>query len=315
MNAPKSAAMPRPFDSIPRRVTIVEVGARDGLQNEKAEIPTDVKIRFIDALTDAGLPVIEATSFVSPRAIPQLADADEVMRRIKRKPGVRYPVLVPNEQGLERALAAGANEIAVFTAVSEEFSRRNINASVDESIKRFEPVLDRAKRELMRVRGYISMSFGSPFDETISPGRVVEVAAQLDALGVDEISVGDTIGVATPGQVADLIGKLTTQIEVGRLAMHFHDTRGTALANVVSALECGIAIFDSSAAGLGGCPYAPGASGNLATEDLLYMLDGMGLETGVSLEKVYAASSLIAQALDHAPTSKYYLARSASNNM
>lgn len=312
MTSPKSAVMPRPFEAIPRRVTIVEVGARDGLQNEKAEIPTDVKVNFINALTDAGLPVIEATSFVSPRAIPQLADADEVMRRIKRKPGVRYPVLVPNEQGLDRALAAGANEIAVFTAASEEFNRRNINASVDESIKRFEPVLERAKRELMRVRGYISMCFGSPFDETISPDRVVDVAGQLDALGVDEISVGDTIGVATPKQVVDLVAKLTKQIEIGRIAMHFHDTRGTALANVVSALECGIAIFDSSAAGLGGCPYAPGASGNLATEDLLYMLDGMDVETGVSLEKVYAASTLIAQALDHAPTSKYYLARSAA---
>ena len=313
MTAPKSPDMARPFDAAPKRVTIVEVGPRDGLQNEKTEIPTDVKVRFIDALSDSGLPVIETTSFVSPASIPQLADAEAVMCGIKRKPGVRYPVLVPNERGLERALAAGANEIAVFTAASEEFNRRNINASVDESIRRFVPVLERAKRELMRVRGYISMSFGSPFDETISPDRVVEVAAQLDDLGVDEISIGDTIGVATPIQVADLISKLVKRIEVGRLAMHFHDTRGTALANVVSALECGIAIFDSSAAGLGGCPYAPGASGNLATEDLLYMLDGMGIETGASLEKVYAASSLIAQALDHPPTSKYYVARAAAS--
>jgi len=312
MTAPKSPDMARPFDAAPKRVTIVEVGPRDGLQNEKTEIPTDIKVRFIDALSDSGLPVIETTSFVSPASIPQLADAEAVMCGIKRKPGVRYPVLVPNERGLERALAAGANEIAVFTAASEEFNRRNINASVDESIRRFVPVLERAKRELMRVRGYISMSFGSPFDETISPDRVVEVAAQLDDLGVDEISIGDTIGVATPIQVADLISKLVKRIEVGRLAMHFHDTRGTALANVVSALECGIAIFDSSAAGLGGCPYAPGASGNLATEDLLYMLDGMGIETGASLEKVYAASSLIAQTLDHAPTSKYYLARASA---
>ena len=304
--------MSRPLDAIPRRVTIVEVGPRDGLQNEKIEIPTDVKVRFIDALTDAGLPVIEATSFVSPKSIPQLADAEDVMRRIKRKPGVRYLVLVPNERGLERALASGANEIAVFTAASEEFNQRNINASVDESIRRFEPVLERAKREMMRVRGYISMCFGSPFDETISPDRVVDVAGRLDALGVDEISIGDTVGVANPKQVAELIGKLVNRIEIGRLAMHFHDTRGTALANVVSALECGIAIFDSSAAGLGGCPYAPGASGNLATEDLLYMLDGMGIETGASLEKVYAASSLIARALDHAPTSKYYLARASA---
>jgi len=314
MTLAKSPDMSRPFDSAPKRVTIVEVGPRDGLQNEKTAIPTDVKVQFIDALSDAGLPVIEATSFVSPTSIPQLADAEDVMRRIKRKPGVRYPVLVPNERGLERALAAGANEVAVFTAASEEFNRRNINAGVDESIRRFEPVLERAKRERMRVRGYISMSFGSPFEETISPDRVVEVAERLDELGVDEISIGDTIGVATPIQVADLIGKLVKRIEVGRLAMHFHDTRGTALANVVSALECGIAIFDSSAAGLGGCPYAPGASGNLATEDLLYMLDGMRIETGASLEKVYEASSLIAQTLNHALTSKYYLAR-ASRDM
>jgi hydroxymethylglutaryl-CoA lyase len=300
--------MARPLAALPKRVTIVEVGPRDGLQNERVEIPTDVKVRFIDALSDAGLPVIEATSFVSAKAIPQLADADDVMRRIARKPGVRYPVLVPNERGLERALAAGAREIAVFTAASDEFNRRNINATIDGSIDRFVPVLARAKHEGVRVRGYISMCFGSPFDETIAPAAVVKVARRLDELGVDEISVGDTIGVATPNQVVELVGLLTERIDIGRLAMHFHDTRGTALANVLVALETGIAIFDSSAAGLGGCPYAPGASGNLATEDLVYMLHGMDIQTGVSLDGVVRASSLIAGALDHAPTSKYYQA-------
>jgi hydroxymethylglutaryl-CoA lyase len=304
--------MTSPLAALPKRVTVVEVGPRDGLQNESVEIPTAVKVRFIDALADAGLPVIEATSFVSPKAIPQLADADDVMRRIKRRPGVRYPVLVPNERGLERALDAGAREIAVFTAASDEFNRRNINATIDESIDRFAPVLARAKREGLRVRGYVSMCFGSPFRETIEPKTVVDVARRLDALGVDEISIGDTIGVATPNQVVDLAERLRAHIDVGRLAMHFHDTRGTALANVVVALECGIAIFDASAAGLGGCPYAPGASGNLATEDLLYMLQGMEIETGVSLAGVVHASTLIAAALDHAPTSKYYQAQAST---
>ncbi|MBV8081497.1 MAG: hydroxymethylglutaryl-CoA lyase, partial [Candidatus Eremiobacteraeota bacterium] len=209
--------------AMPRRVTVVEVGPRDGLQNERIEVPTGAKAAFIDALSDAGLAVIEATSFVSARSIPQLADADEVMRRIKRRKGVRYPVLVPNERGLERALRAGAFDIAVFTAASEEFNRRNINASIDESIDRFVPVLARAKREGVWVRGYISMCFGSPFDETIAPAKVVEVAQRLAALGIDEISIGDTIGVATPNQVVDLIGSLTKSIDVDRLAMHFHD--------------------------------------------------------------------------------------------
>jgi hydroxymethylglutaryl-CoA lyase len=294
--------------SVPKQVTVVEVGPRDGLQNEKTTIPTETKVRFIDALSDAGLPVIEATSFVSPKAIPQLADAEDVMRAIKRRAGTRYAALVPNERGLERALAAGVSEVAVFTAASEEFNRRNINATIDESIDRFVPVVKRAKQDGIRVRGYISMCFGSPFQETIAPSRVVEIATRLDALGVDEISIGDTIGVATPNQVVELVALLAERLDIEQLAMHFHDTRGTALANVLAALETGIAIFDSSAAGLGGCPYAPGASGNLATEDLLYMLHGMGIKTGVSLEGVVAASTLIAAALDHAPTSRYYQA-------
>jgi hydroxymethylglutaryl-CoA lyase len=298
--------------SVPKQVTVVEVGPRDGLQNEKTTIPTETKVRFIDALSDAGLPVIEATSFVNPKAIPQLADAEDVMRAIKRRPGTRYAALVPNERGLERALAAGATEVAVFTAASEEFNRRNINATINESIDRFVPVVKRAKQDGIRLRGYISMCFGSPFQETIAPTRVVEVATRLDALGIDEISIGDTIGVATPNQVVELVALLTERLDIGHLAMHFHDTRGTALANVLAALETGIAIFDSSAAGLGGCPYAPGASGNLATEDLLYMLHGMGIKTGASLEGVVAASTLIAAALDHAPTSRYYQAVSSA---
>ena len=294
--------------TLPRRVTIVEVGPRDGLQNENVAIDTDTKVRFIDALSDSGLPVIEATSFVSAKAIPQLSDAEEVMRRIARKPGVRYPVLVPNERGLERALSCGAREIAVFTAASETFNRRNIDASVAESLERFVPVVSSAKQSQVRVRGYVSTSFGCPYEGPVAPARVLEVVDRLLEIGIDEISIGDTIGVAGPRQVVELCTELLTRVDVGRLAMHFHDTRGTALANVMASLQMGVAIYDSSAGGLGGCPYAPGAAGNLATEDLLYMLDDLGIETGISLDKVVKATSLIAAALDHAPTSKYYQA-------
>lgn len=299
------------FESLPRRVKVVEVGPRDGLQNEKVEIPTDVKVAFIDRLSGAGLPVIEATSFVSAKAIPQLADAEEVMRRIERRPGIHYPVLVPNLAGYERARAVGVHEIAVFTAASETFNKRNINATIDESIERFKPVLEHALRENVRARGYISTSFVCPYEGRVAPAKVLEVAERLVDLGVEEISIGDTIGAATPAQVAELCELLLKSIEAGRLAMHLHDTRGTALANVVAALQMGIAIFDSSAGGLGGCPYAPGASGNLATEDLLYMLEGMGIQTGVSLAGVVEATTLIAGALDHAPTSRYYQAATA----
>src|SRR5579863_3644118 len=281
------------FQALPRRVTIVEVGPRDGLQNEARVIPTAAKIAFIDALSDAGLPVIEVTSFVDPRWIPQLADADEVLRGIARKTGVRYPALVPNERGMERALAAGAREVAVFTAASETFNQRNTNATIAQSLERFAPVVARARRENVRMRGYVSTAFGCPYEGKVAPAAVVDVACKLIDLGIDEVSIGDTIGVATPNQVVDVCRALKTRVDVGRLAMHFHDTRGTALANVVTALELGIAIFDASAGGLGGCPYAPGAAGNLATEDLLYMLDGMGIETGVNLEKVVAATSFI----------------------
>ncbi len=310
----KTKAMPAIFSSIPKRVTVVEVGARDGLQNEPAVIPTPDKVRFINALTEAGLPVIEVTSFVSPKAIPQLADADEVVRQIVRRPGVRYAALVPNERGFQRALAAKVEEIAVFTAASETFNKHNINATIAESIDRFKPVITLAKQHHMQVRGYISTSFGCPYEGPIKPSAVVDVLRRLLALGVDEISVGDTIGVATPSQVAGLCELLLQSITPGQLALHFHDTRGTALANVVAGMQSGVAIFDSSAGGLGGCPYAPGAAGNLATEDLIYMLDGMGVETGVSLDKVVAASAMLAKSLGHQLTSKYYQAAMAASS-
>jgi hydroxymethylglutaryl-CoA lyase len=293
---------------VPKHVTVVEVGPRDGLQNEHAIVPTAVKVAFIDALTAAGLPVVEATSFVSAKSIPQLADASDVMEGIQRREGVRYPVLVPNERGMDRAMAAGAREIAVFTAASESFTRHNINATIAESIERFAPVIARAKAEGVRVRGYISTCFGCPYEGAVSPDAVVSVAQRLVGLGVDELSIGDTIGVATPNQVTDLTGLLRSTVGSVTLAMHFHDTRGTALANVLAALQGGIDVIDSAAGGFGGCPYAPGAAGNLATEDLLYMLNGMGIHTGVSLDGVVAATSLVAEHLDHAPTSKYFTA-------
>lgn len=296
------------FASLPKRVTIVEVGPRDGLQNEDAVIPTQAKVRFIDALSAAGFPVVEVTSFVSARSIPQLADAEDVLRAIARKPGVRYPVLVPNLKGLERARAAGATDIAIFTAASETFNRRNINAGILESLERYQPVVGRAKEEHIGVRGYISTSFGCPYEGKIAHPAVLDVAERLIDMGVDEISIGDTIGVATPNDVVELCDMLLRRIAAGRLALHLHDTRGTALANVLAGMQAGIAIFDSSAGGLGGCPYAPGAAGNLASEDLLYMLQGMGIETGVSLPAVVAASSFLAEQLGHPLTSKYFQA-------
>lgn len=292
--------------SLPARVTIVEVGPRDGLQNEREIIPTALKIQFIDALSAAGLPVVEATSFVSPAAIPQLSDAEEVLRGIRRTPGVRYPVLVPNERGMQRALAAGAEEIALFTAASETFNQRNINATIAQSLQRFRPVVASAKAHALRVRGYISTSFGCPYEGPIAPEAVAHVAAQLLELGIDELSIGDTIGVATPNDIFALCDRLLKVTDAGRLALHLHDTRGTALANILAGLQAGIAIFDASAGGLGGCPFAQGAAGNVATEDLLYMLDGMGIQTGVSLARVVQATSLLAPHLQHAMPSKYY---------
>src|SRR5216110_2104849 len=278
-------------------VHVVEVGPRDGLQNEKVTIPTEVKIDYITALADAGLRVIEAGAFVSPKWVPQMADTAEVYRNIPKDPGVEYPVLVPNEKGLDRALDAGVTSIAIFTAASETFNKRNINMSIDESFENYASVAARARAHGVRVRGYVSTAFGCPYEGDVAPEKVLEVSARLLDLGCYEVSVGDTIGVGTPMQVQGVVGMLLQVVPASRLAMHFHDTRGTALANTLAALELGIGTYDASSGGLGGCPYAPGASGNLATEDLVYMLDGMGLETGVSLDQMVEASRFIAQAL------------------
>ena len=291
------------------RVTVVEVGPRDGLQNEQGFVPTDAKIAFVDALSAAGLPVIEVTAFVSPKAIPQLADGEDVFRRVAQRPGVRYAVLVPNVKGLERAEAVGVREIAVFTAASETFNLRNINASIEESFVRFAPVIGRAKAGGMRVRGYVSCAFGCPYEGRVAPEAAARVAARLAAAGCDEISVGDTIGIGVPSQVPEVVGRaVEAGVPLDRLALHFHDTRGTALANVTEGLRAGVRIFDSSAGGLGGCPFAPGAAGNVATEDLLYLLHGMGHETGVDLPAVVEASRSLSMAIGRRPVSRVYQA-------
>ena len=274
-----------------RDVRIYEVGPRDGLQNETAPIATEAKLRFIDLLADAGLREIEATSFVSPTAIPQLADADELMSRLERRVGLRYPVLVPNLRGLERAEAAGADAVCVFTAASEPFTRANINMTIAESIDAFKPVLARARERGWWTRGYVSTAFGCPYQGDVGEAAVVGVALQLLELGVEELSIGDTIGVAGPADVRRVVGALLgAGVDAERLAMHFHDTRGTALADVSAALDLGIRCFDASTGGTGGCPYAPGAAGNLATEDLVYMLDREGLSHGVDLDAVLVAA-------------------------
>ena len=289
----------------PARVRVVEVGPRDGLQNEAAALGVEDKVAFTQALIDAGLPVVEPGAFVSPRWVPQMAGSDEVLRRLRRPDGVRLPVLVPNRKGYEAARAAGAREIAIFTAASETFNRKNINASIDESFARFQEFVPDALREGMWVRGYISTCFGCPYEGAVDPARVLDVARRLAAAGCHEISIGDTIGVGVPTQVTDVMGRLKEAMPQTALAVHFHDTRGTALANVLAALQEGIEVVDSSAGGLGGCPYAPGASGNLATEDLLYMLHGMGIATGVDLGRVAAASRALAPRLGHALPSRY----------
>jgi hydroxymethylglutaryl-CoA lyase len=286
-------------------VKIVEVGPRDGLQNEKVTIPTQAKIDYITALGDAGLRVIEAGAFVHPKWVPQMADTSEVYGSIPKDPGVEYPVLVPNMKGLDRAIETGVSSIAIFTAASDTFNKRNINMSIDESFDNYMPVAARAISEGMRVRGYVSTAFGCPYEGEVPPEKVLEVSARLLDLGCYEVSIGDTIGVGTPLQVQGVIGVLLQVIPSSKLAMHFHDTRGTALANTLAALEMGIATFDASSGGLGGCPYAPGASGNMATEDLVYLLDGMAIETGVDLKKLVAASSVIAPYLDHPLPGRY----------
>ncbi len=291
------------------RVCVVEVGPRDGLQNERGFVPTAVKIAFVEALAHAGLPVVETTAFVSTRAIPQLSDSAEVFSGVRKKPGVRYPVLVPNERGLVRALAAGAREISLFTAATDTFNLRNTNATIEQSFARFAPVLVRAQAEGLRVRGYVSTVFGCPYEGRVDPVKAVAVALRLFEAGCGEISLGDTIGVAVPTQVADVVGRLREAgVPVDRIALHMHDTRGTALANVVEGLRMGVRVFDSSAGGLGGCPYAPGAAGNLATEDLLYLLHGMGYETGVDLASVARASGVLAETTGRPPVSRVYAA-------
>ncbi len=293
-----------PFGRIPREVRIVEVGPRDGLQNESGSVPTEDKVRFVDLLSDSGLRHVEVTSFVSPRAVPQLADADEVMRSIRRREGVTYSALVPNPRGLERAIEAGADEVAVFTAASDSFTRHNIRMSVEESLEIFGQVIREAARHGVPVRGYVSTAFGCPYEGRVPPGRVRKVCSRLLDMGVREVSLGDTIGVATPNQVPAVVGPVLELGGPDRVAVHFHDTRGTGLANSLAALMLGVSTFDSSAGGLGGCPYAPGASGNLATEDLLYMLDGMGVGTGVELSRVAEASRFILDVLGKHPPSR-----------
>jgi hydroxymethylglutaryl-CoA lyase len=288
-----------------RDVRVYEVGPRDGLQNEASPIATDSKLRFLELLADAGLREIEATSFVSPRAIPQLADADELMERLDRRPGVRYPVLVPNARGLERAEAAGVEAICVFTAASDSFTQANINMTIAESMDAFAPVLGRARERGWWTRGYVSTAFGCPYQGEVGEAAVVGVAQQLLDLGVEELSIGDTIGVAGPADVRRVVeALLAAGIEPRRLAMHFHDTRGTALANVTAALDLGIRCFDASAGGTGGCPYAPGAAGNLATEDLVYLLEREGLSHGVDLDRLLAAARHISETLGRPLTTK-----------
>jgi hydroxymethylglutaryl-CoA lyase len=282
--------------SLPERVTVYEVGPRDGLQNVADPVPSHVKVAFIEALAAAGLPAIEATSFVSPKAVPQLADAALVFPEARKREGTRYPALVPNLRGYEAALAAGAREVAVFTAASEAFNRANVNATVDESLARFAPVCERARQDGVALRGYVSTAFGCPYQGDVSVDAVVRVTGRLFDQGCGEVSVGDTIGVADPAQVHEVVGALAARFPVGAVALHLHDTWGRGLANVVAGLEAGVTTFDSSAGGLGGCPYAPGATGNLATEDLVSLLDRLGIETGVDVEAVADASVALGRA-------------------
>nr|WP_188663018.1 hydroxymethylglutaryl-CoA lyase [Arenimonas soli] len=293
---------------MPADVRIVEVGPRDGLQNEKALVPTADKIELIDRLSATGLRCIEATSFVSPKWVPQMADAAEVFSGIAKAPGVAYPVLVPNLQGYERALAVGATEVAVFSAASEAFNRKNINASIDESIERFLPVLERAGADGVKVRGYVSTVLGCPYQGDVPLADVVRVARRLHEAGCYEVSLGDTIGIGTPGKARAMLRAVAADVPMAALAVHFHDTRGQALANILACLEDGVAVVDSSVSGTGGCPYAPGASGNVATEDVVYMLDGLGVKTGVDLAKLVETGRWLAGKLGRRSGSKVTLA-------
>lgn len=290
--------------NFPTHVRIVEMGPRDGLQNEKQIVSTETKVELIARLGAAGLKAIEATSFVSPRWVPQMGDAADVMARIERLPGVSYPVLTPNLQGFEAALAAGAGEVAVFAAASESFSRKNINCTIAESLARFEPVMAAARTAGVRVRGYVSCVLGCPYEGDIRPEAVADVAATLFAMGCYEVSLGDTIGAGTPGKTRRMLDAVARRVPVDKLAGHYHDTFGQAVANVYASLEAGVACFDSAVAGLGGCPYAPGASGNVATEDVVYMLDGLGIETGIPLDALVDTAGWISERLGRPPASK-----------
>jgi hydroxymethylglutaryl-CoA lyase len=290
--------------SVPDFVRLVEVGPRDGLQNEPGSVPTEVKLELIERLADAGLPAVEATAFVSPKWIPQMADHTEVLERLKRKPGVSYPVLTPNLKGFEAARAAGAKEVAVFGAASEAFSRKNINCSIAESLERFAPVVSQALKDQIKVRGYVSCVLGCPYEGEVRPERVAEVAGALFDMGCYEVSLGDTIGVGTPGKTKTLIEACARRVPIAKLAGHYHDTYGQALANIYASLELGVSTFDASIAGLGGCPYAAGASGNVATEDVVYMLHGLGIKTGVDLERLVEIGEWISAFLKRPSSSK-----------
>jgi len=297
--------------NLPQRVRIVEVGPRDGLQNEKQIVSTDTKVELIARLGAAGLPAIEATSFVSPKWVPQMGDNAEVMARIARLPGVDYPVLTPNLKGFEAALAAGAKEVAVFGAASESFSQKNINCSIAESLDRFVPVVEAARAAGVRVRGYVSCVLGCPYEGEVAPEAVAGVAATLFDMGCYEVSLGDTIGTGTPGKTRRMLDAVARRVPFDKLAGHYHDTYGQALVNIYASLQAGVATFDASVAGLGGCPYAAGASGNVATEDVVYMLDGLGVETGIRLDALVETSAWICERLGRSNGSKVSLARGA----
>lgn len=290
---------------MPGSVRLIEVGPRDGLQNEHARIATADKIAFVDLLSEAGYHAIEVSAFVSPTWVPQMADAADVFAAIRRRPGTTYTALVPNLAGLERAIAARVDEVAVFAAASESFSRKNINRSIDESLEIYREVCARARGAGLPVRAYVSTAFGCPFEGSVEPAAVARVAAALIEMGAYEVAVSDTIGIGHPGQVPAVVGAVAERVPMDRIALHFHDTRGMALANILAALQLGVVAFDASAGGLGGCPYAPGATGNVATEDVLYMLDGLGIRTGVSLDRVLRASRFIEGKLGHSLASRY----------
>ena len=300
--------------SLPRKVRIVDVAPRDGLQNEPKSVPASVKIALIEKLQEAGLPAVEATAFVSPKWVPQMADHAEVMAGIRKRPGVAYPVLVPNMKGFEAARDAGAEEIAVFGAATETFSRKNINCGIAESLERFAPVVEAAKVQGMRVRGYISVVAGCPYEGEVAPRAVADLAGKLYRMGCYEVSLGDTIGVGTPKKIRAVIEAVAKKVPIAKIGGHYHDTYGQALANIYASLELGVKTFDSSVAGLGGCPYAKGATGNVATEDVIYMLDGLGIDTGVNLEKVFRAGEFICRALGREPASRVARALAAKLN-